>query len=210
MQAPASSGTSRRTHFSEPGASTATSESASGGCIDRCGTGASPPMSAGRSSATARTSRSTNSVSAVCWPASRAGSDAGSVISSGWASWILITHKAQVGSAGAPGRPASHLGARASSPRRLQGAAPRGLEARDPRKSCSREIRAPGKPLAPVLALHAIRSHDVYRTGVSIASRLSSSQKSMNSPRTAAMAESAGIPTVMCSENIDAPVWGAV
>ena len=49
-----------------------------------------------------------------------------------------------------------------------------------------------------------------YRTGVSMASRLSSSQKSMNSPRTAAMAESAGIPTVMCSENIDAPVWGAV
>ena len=49
-----------------------------------------------------------------------------------------------------------------------------------------------------------------YRTGVSIASRLSSSQKSMNSPRTAAMAESAGIPTVMCSEYIGAPVCGAV
>ena len=52
--------------------------------------------------------------------------------------------------------------------------------------------------------------HARYRTGVSIASRLSSSQKSMNSPRMAAIAESAGMPTVMCSEYMGAPVCGAV
>ena len=48
-----------------------------------------------------------------------------------------------------------------------------------------------------------------YLTGAIIASRLRSSQKSMKSPRTDAIAESAGMPIVMCSANMDAPVCGA-
>ena len=45
-----------------------------------------------------------------------------------------------------------------------------------------------------------------HLTGASMASRLRSSQKSMNSPRRAAIAVSDGIPTVMCNVNIRAPV----
>lgn len=48
-----------------------------------------------------------------------------------------------------------------------------------------------------------------YLTGASMASIFRSSQKSMNSPRSVAIAISDGTPTVICKENMGVPVWGA-
>ncbi len=52
-------------------------------------------------------------------------------------------------------------------------------------------------------------AHLGYFTGAIMASRFRSSQKSMKSPRTDAIAESAGMPIVMCNANMAAPVCGA-